>query len=193
MRLFISQPMKDKTDEEIKKVREEAIAYVKQKFPNENVEVIDSFFEGAPVGAKPLWFLSKSLELLSTADIVYFCKGWQDARGCKIERNCAEAYGISILEGATDKTTTEHSKNPRVVVQLYDGGGKLHRELKASYLFGSVLRDEDEHNIVANIQFGEISKMDKIILERGLAEELEKNKNPMSDLIDRFLSCMERD
>lgn len=121
MRLFISQPMKDKTDEEIKKVREEAIACVKQKFPDENVEVIDSFFEGAPVGAKPLWFLSKSLELLSTADVAYFCKGWQDARGCKIERNCAEAYGISILEGVTTVKASEHSesKNPRVVVQFY--------------------------------------------------------------------------
>ena len=44
-RLFISQPMKGKTDEEILKVRNKAIASAKKNFPDdEDVEVIDSFF-----------------------------------------------------------------------------------------------------------------------------------------------------
>lgn len=47
----------------------------------EPVEVIDSFFQSAPVGAKPLWFIGKSLEFLSDADIAYFAKDWQKARG----------------------------------------------------------------------------------------------------------------
>lgn len=97
MKLFISQPMKDKTDEEIKQVREEAIQSVKEKFPDEEIEVIDSFFENAPHDARPLWFLAKSLELLSTADIAYFCKGWEEARGCKIENTCAIEYGIEVV------------------------------------------------------------------------------------------------
>lgn len=96
MKLFISQPMKGKTDEEIKAVREEAIASVKEKY-GESVEVIDSFFEGAPADAKPLWFLAKSLELLSTADVAYFCKGWEEARGCRIENTCALEYGIETV------------------------------------------------------------------------------------------------
>jgi hypothetical protein len=75
-KLFISQPMKGKTDEEILKERKEAISLAKLII-NENVEVIDSFFQNAPVDAKPLWFLGKSLELLSTADVAYFCDGWQ--------------------------------------------------------------------------------------------------------------------
>ena len=97
VRLFISQPMKDKTNEEIKAVREEAIASVKEKY-GEDVEVIDSFFENAPHDAKPLWFLAKSLELLSTADVAYFCKGWEEARGCRIENTCALEYGIETIE-----------------------------------------------------------------------------------------------
>lgn len=97
VRLFISQPMKDKTNEEIKAVREEAIASVKEKY-EEDVEVIDSFFENAPHDAKPLWFLAKSLELLSTADVAYFCKGWEEARGCRIENTCALEYGIEVIE-----------------------------------------------------------------------------------------------
>ena len=97
-KLFISQPMKDKTDEEIKAVREEAIRRAKEKLV-EDVEVIDSFFENAPHDARPLWFLGKSLELLSTADIAYFAKGWNDYRGCRIEHICAEEYGIeNIIE-----------------------------------------------------------------------------------------------
>lgn len=102
-RLFISQPMKGKTDEEILKEREAAIAKAKETC-GEEVEVIDSFFQSAPADARPLWFLGKSLELLSTADIVYFAPGWKDARGCKIEHTCALEYGIAVLEGEQEAT-----------------------------------------------------------------------------------------
>ena len=95
-RLFISQPMRDKSDEEILAVREQAIASVKHNF-GEDVEVIDSFFQNAPHDAKPLWFLGKSLELLSTADVAYFAKGWENYRGCRIENQCALEYGIDVI------------------------------------------------------------------------------------------------
>ena len=95
-KLFISQPMKDKTDEEILKEREVAIEKAKNVL-GEEVEVIDSFFQSAPVDAKPLWFLGKSLELLADADIAYFAKGWEDARGCVIEHECAVRYGIKSI------------------------------------------------------------------------------------------------
>ena len=96
-KLFISQPMKGKSDEEILRERENAIKSAK-KLLGEPVEIIDSFFQSAPVDAKPLWFLGKSLELLSTADIAYFAKGWEKARGCKIEHTCAVEYGITVIE-----------------------------------------------------------------------------------------------
>ena len=89
--------MRGKTDEEIKAEREDAIREVERQL-GEKVEVIDSFFEGAPHDAKPLWFLGKSLELLSQADIAYFCRGWQDYRGCRIENACAVEYGIERRE-----------------------------------------------------------------------------------------------
>ena len=96
-KLFISQPMKGKTDEEILAVREKAIKAA-EKLIGEPVEVIDSFFRSAPVDAKPLWFLGKSLELLSTADVAYFAPGWNDFRGCKIEHTCAVEYNIDWIE-----------------------------------------------------------------------------------------------
>lgn len=95
-KLFISQPMNGKTDTEILEVREKAIKSAEREL-GEKVEVVDSFFRNAPVKAKPLWFLGKSLELLSEADVVYFAKGWEEARGCKIEHQCAVAYGIELI------------------------------------------------------------------------------------------------
>lgn len=96
-KLFISQPMKDKTDEQILAEREKAIEVAKE-YVGEDVEVIDSFFQAAPADARPLWFLGKSLELLSTADVAYFAPEWSKYRGCKIEHECAVQYGIATIE-----------------------------------------------------------------------------------------------
>ena len=96
-KLFISQPMKGKTNVEIKKEREDAIRCAREMMSDE-VEAIDSFFENAPAEAKPLWYLGESLKLLSIADVAYFATGWKEARGCKIEHTCAQQYGINIIE-----------------------------------------------------------------------------------------------
>lgn len=45
----------------------------------------------------PLAFLAKSLENMSKCDVVYFCKGWESARGCKIEHEVAKTYGLHII------------------------------------------------------------------------------------------------
>ena len=95
-RLFISQPMRGKTNEEILAVRAKAIESAERNL-GEKVEVIDSFFRNAPVDAKPLWYLAKSLELLSTADVVYFAEDWENYRGCRIENTCAIEYGIELV------------------------------------------------------------------------------------------------
>lgn len=99
IKVFISQPMRGKSDEQILKERSEAIENVK-RITSEDVEIIDSFIEYEPddLHNVALWYLGRSLELLSYADVAYFVKGWWDARGCKIEHECAESYGVSIIE-----------------------------------------------------------------------------------------------
>ena len=99
-KLFISQPMRGKTDEEILAVRGKAIKSAERQV-GEPVEVIDSFFQSAPVDAKPLWYLSESLKLLAEADVAYFAKAWEEARGCKIGNTCAIEYGIPVIEDYT--------------------------------------------------------------------------------------------
>lgn len=103
VRLFISQPMRGKSDEEIEREREDLIAIAKAVYAERGeVEVIDSFFKGGlvvPAGAKaPLYYLSKSLELLATADVAIFAKDWREARGCRIEHECADGYGVARIE-----------------------------------------------------------------------------------------------
>lgn len=95
-RVFISQPMKGLSDKQIKEERQNIIDSIIVEY-GKDVEIIDSYFEGAPADAKPLWFLGKSLELLSTADMAFFANGWELARGCKMEHTAAVEYGITII------------------------------------------------------------------------------------------------
>ena len=94
MKIFISQPMSEKTDEQIKSERESVKELLSMQYGE--VEIIDSFFESAPHDAKPLWFLGKSLELLSGADIAYSCADWEKYRGCKMEHDACIEYGIPV-------------------------------------------------------------------------------------------------
>lgn len=98
MKVFISQPMNDKTDKEILNERNMVINLFRLIVPkNQEVEAIDSFFEDAPHDAKPLWYIGESIKLMADADVVYFCKDWHKYRGCTIEHECAVRYGKKII------------------------------------------------------------------------------------------------
>ena len=107
-KLFISQPMRDKTDEEILAEREKAVKVTK-KMLNEDVEVIDSFFKEASHDA-PYWYIvGKTLELLTYADVAFFSTGWEMDTGCRIEHICANEYGIQIIRNMTLEPFEERS------------------------------------------------------------------------------------
>jgi len=98
-KLFISQPMRGLSDEEILKTREE-IRIKAENFIGEPVDLIDSFIEEYPGEINkrvPIWYLGESIRLLSQADVAYFGEGWKDARGCKIEHEVAVQYGVDII------------------------------------------------------------------------------------------------
>lgn len=99
-KLFISQPMRGLSDEEILKAREEIRIKAEKKI-GEPVELIDSFireYPGEINKSVPVYYLGKSIGFLSQADIAYFGGEWKNARGCKIEHEIAVQYGIDILE-----------------------------------------------------------------------------------------------
>lgn len=99
IKIFISQPMNGKTNEEIEDKRNHIINRLTLQFARENeqIEIIDSFFKDAPHNSKPLWYLGESIKLMSEADIAFFCNGWHVARGCLIEHDCALEYDIDIM------------------------------------------------------------------------------------------------
>lgn len=101
---MLSQPMRGRTEEEIVATRERAIATLEAA----GYEVVNTLFtdewyskekmEERGVVQIPLCFLAKGLENMSLCHAVYFCKGWEDARGCIIEHDTALAYGLEIIE-----------------------------------------------------------------------------------------------
>lgn len=103
MKAMISQPMAGKTDEEIVAAREKAMAdleamgccVVNTLFTDEWYS--DEAMKERGVVQVPLCFLAKSLENMSLCHAAYFCKGWEDARGCRIEHDAAVAYGLEVL------------------------------------------------------------------------------------------------
>lgn len=103
MKAMLSQPMAGKTDQEISETRDRAIRILEE----EGYEVVNTLFsdewttkenlEEAGIVQVPLAFLAKSLERMSQCHAVYFCKGWEAARGCKLEHDAAVAYGLTII------------------------------------------------------------------------------------------------
>ena len=100
---MLSQPMAGKTNEEIVATREKAIKALEEK----GYEVVNTLFTDEwyskdamterGVVQIPLCFLAKSLENMSLCHAAYFCKGRENARGCRIEHEAAVAYGLEIL------------------------------------------------------------------------------------------------
>lgn len=103
MKAMLSQPMNGKTEEEIRATREKAIAALEEKgYEVVNTLFTDEWYNPENMKARgvvqiPLCFLAKSLENMSLCHAAYFCKGWENARGCAIEHAAAEAYGLDII------------------------------------------------------------------------------------------------
>ena len=100
---MISQPMAGKTDEEIVRARDKALQELKTRgYSTVNTLFTDEWsrkgsMEKRGVVQIPLCFLAQSLENMSLCHAAYFCKGWEKARGCKIEHDAAVAYGLEII------------------------------------------------------------------------------------------------
>lgn len=103
MKAMLSQPMAGKTEEEITATRERAINVLEAKgYKIVTTLFTDEWYSNEKMKDRgvvqiPLFFLAKSLENMSLCHAVYFCKGWENARGCKIEHDAAVAYGLEII------------------------------------------------------------------------------------------------
>ena len=96
MNVFISQPMNGKKTEEIEYEREQFVKDLK-KYLGEDINILDTIFHFAE-DVPSLVYLGRSLEVLAKADLAVFMDGWENARGCRIERQAAKDYDIPTLE-----------------------------------------------------------------------------------------------
>lgn len=100
---MISQPMAGLSEDEIVRARDKAIkALEKMGYEVVNTLFTDEYYSKEKMEARgvvqiPLCFLAKSLENMSLCHAAFFCKGWEQARGCRIEHEAAKAYGLEIL------------------------------------------------------------------------------------------------
>ena len=100
---MLSQPMAGKTEAEIIATRERAVHELQRRgYEVVNTLFTDEWYSDKSLKARgvvniPLCFLAKSLENMSLCHVAYFCKGWENARGCRIEHEAAQAYGLTIL------------------------------------------------------------------------------------------------
>lgn len=96
IKVFISQPMKGRSEEDITRERESLISYVKATF-KEDAEIINSYIQVEGYDGNACHILAKSIEFLSHADVAVFAPEYERARGCRIEYLTASEYGILIL------------------------------------------------------------------------------------------------
>lgn len=107
---MVSQPMRGKTEDEIRKTREQAktalmgLGYATLDNTGGTLEPIEvEYMDWINI---PLQCLAESLHVMAKCEAVMFCDGWENARGCKIEHEAAKAYGLKIYYMRTPQRVT---------------------------------------------------------------------------------------
>lgn len=106
-KVFISVPMKNRTKENIDKSIEKIKNYAKLIIGDE-IEFINTMVEEKPpynTKQEAIWYLGKSLEILSTCDYIMSPTGLESQpglrktyMGCVIERMASEHYGVMVID-----------------------------------------------------------------------------------------------
>ena len=107
MNIFLSQPMSGLTDDQIRYNRNLGINRLAQYMRNipshwpqewknpDNWHVLANMnFEQL---SHPLMYLGKDIAMMADAQLLFAIKGWEKARGCRVELKVAEEYGLYII------------------------------------------------------------------------------------------------
>ena len=95
LKVFISQPMRDKSGKEIEETRSRLLTLAHTK-TEKGIELIQSYFKNS-YNENHMYNLGAAIQLLGDADIVVFAKDWKNYRGCRIEYQCAKEYNKKII------------------------------------------------------------------------------------------------
>lgn len=97
VKVFVSQPMSGLSMEQIKADRDRAFLNLANNYidDEEELEIIDNLQEDEE--KTPLQYLGYDIAVMSDADFVYFCRGWETHRGCVTEFDIARRFGYKII------------------------------------------------------------------------------------------------
>ena len=94
-KLFVSVPMKGRTEDEIK-ASIQKMKKIAEIYEGEELELIDSYIEDNPPkdSKEAVWYLGESLKKLAQADVFIGIDEAYNWNGCCIKRETADKYGI---------------------------------------------------------------------------------------------------
>lgn len=94
-KLFVSVPMKGRTEEEIK-TSIQKMKKIAEIYEGEELELIDSYIEDNPPkdNNEAVRYLGESIKKLAQADVFIGIDEAHDWNDCYIERDTAQRYGI---------------------------------------------------------------------------------------------------
>lgn len=172
LKAMISQPMNGKSEEEIIATRENAIRNLEAA----GYETVNTLFADEWSGKEkmeqrgvvqiPLCFLAKSLENMSLCHAVYFCGGWENARGCRLEHEVAKAYGLKIIYDVPKCEDTLESEGVQEYAKWighWRGDGILSEFWHSCSACG--YKQDDEWNVLTPFCPGCGAKMDLNVIE----------------------------
>ena len=95
--VFVSQPDKDRSWDDMEKTASEIMDKVRKDHPEaEEVKMLNPHQFN---GRHPVYYLAVNMQMMCQADLVVFAPDWWTSRACCIEHDACEMYGIPVVEG----------------------------------------------------------------------------------------------
>lgn len=94
-KIMLSSPMAGKSDEEIADERKDMMKLLEKSCPDHEYIIMNTFIPDHE-SKTDLECFAESVKFLSQADILVMGKSWAAARGCRLEHDIAQAYGLPI-------------------------------------------------------------------------------------------------
>lgn len=101
--VFISLPMKGRTEEDVLKEMLDVFEKLEKRFPNISFAFVDSYHKAIPsdiseTRKEGAWIITHSLKLMAMSDLVIFAGGWASAKGCIVEKDICSKYNIPYID-----------------------------------------------------------------------------------------------
>jgi len=113
-KVFVSQPMANKSREAIERERHLIMDALPSLLNDADLIEIPMLSELVAFSNSPATCIGMSIQDMANADIVVFAPGWRDARGCVVEHAVCLLYKIPYVELINDSSRYEITVDGRL-------------------------------------------------------------------------------